>query len=155
MRNYLRFQLPPLPPFLPLLLLLLPSLPAPPTAAAARRRRCCSRRLRRAHRSRVFRSPSNDEIRRSPDAGPDPSAEFTERAIDLDAAEDRGKVFRAPYQIAKKTRRTGPRVPDGCSFSFETRPSSMRLRIISAVTTVRGASIAARRRGRTSQSRNW
>ena len=98
-------QVPPLPPFL--LLLLLPSLPAPPTAAAARRCRRRSRRLRRAHRSRVFRSPSNDKVRRRPDAGPDPSTEFTERASDIYAAEDRRKVFRAPHQDSKEDAENG------------------------------------------------
>ena len=67
-----------------------------------------------------------------------------------------GKSFVLRIKIAKKTRRTGPRVPEGgSSFLFETRTSPMRLRTISAVTTARSASIAARRRGRTSQSRKW
>jgi len=67
-----------------------------------------------------------------------------------------GKSFVLRIKIAKKTRRTGPRVPEGgSSFLFETRTSPMRLRTISAVTTARSASIAARRLGRTSQSRKW
>ena len=89
-----------LPPLLPLLLLLL--LPPPPTAAAAR---CCRRRrrcLRRAHRPRVFGSPSNDEIRWRPHAGPDASG--TLRPL---VAEDRGKVFRAAHQDSKEDAEDG------------------------------------------------
>ena len=71
--------LPPLPPFLLLLLLPPPSLPAHPTAAAARRCRRRSRRFRRAHRSRVFRSPTNDEVRRRPDRVSTPKAPRLDR----------------------------------------------------------------------------
>ena len=80
-------------------LLLLP-FPAPPTAAAARCRRCCGRRLCRAHRPCVFRSPSNDEVRRRPDAGPDPSAEFSEKIV--------GKsIVRAPHLHSKEDAENG------------------------------------------------
>ena len=80
-------------------LLLLP-FPAPPTATAARCRRCCGRRLCRAHRPCVFRSPSNDEVRRRPDAGPDPSAEFSEKIV--------GKsIVRAPHLHSKEDAENG------------------------------------------------
>ena len=82
-----------LPPSLLPRLLLLPS--TPPTATAARLRHCCCRRLRRAHRPRIFGSPSNDEVRRRPHARPDL------------AAEDCGKVFRAAHQDSKEDAENG------------------------------------------------